>query len=345
MSEITLKTDGLIHSGWEQISIQASLETIADSFSMTLSDRWTQDSKPRTIRYGAPATVTIDGEDIITGHIDDIYPSYDAVSHTIEVAGRSKAGDLVDCTLAARQFKNQTFDKLAKAVCDPFDINVIVNTDIGAPFPIASIDAGQSPFEFLQEYARYRALRLVSIGDGNIEITRTGVDRISTPLELGNNVLSAQGEFSLRNRFDKYTVLGQSSGSDLSWGNATSGIKGTYDDKTVKRHRPAVLLAEGSITRGDAKKRAQWECNTRFGRGQAVVYTVLGWKHKDGIWKPNTLVPVKDEYLDIDEDRLIVAVQYILDETGERAEIQVMPKEAFDLVALPDPQSSGGWQL
>jgi prophage tail gpP-like protein len=345
MSSIVLKANGIVHSGWKSITVQRSLEQLADTFSLTLSERWADNDRPRSIKVGSPCEIVIDDEKVITGYVDDVYPNYDAETHDIEIVGRSALGDLVDCSLEddkLNQLKDQTLDQLARRVCKPFGIEVIVATDLGKPFKSPTIEAGQSPFEFLEQYARSRAVRMVSDRDGNLVLTRTGTERIRTSLELGKNILIASGEFTLRDRFDKYTILGQGAGGDLGFGPSTSESKGTSTDSRVPRHRPMVSTAEGSVNNDDLKKRAQWERNTRFGRSQAIVYTVLGWRHADGLWQPNTLVPVKDHYLDIDGDRLIVGVQFIMDEDGQRTELQVMPEEAFDLIELPEPDADDG---
>lgn len=350
MSSIVLKANGIVHSGWKTITVQRSIEQLADTFSLTLSERWAQNladsERKRSIKVGTPCEIAIDDETIITGYVDDVLPNYDAQTHEIEIVGRSALGDLVDCSLEGKQYKNKKLDELARIVCKPFGIGVVVAADIGGPFTSPTIEAGQSPFEFLAQFARSRAVRMVSDRDSNLVLTRTGTERIRTALELGKNIKSASAEFTQRDRFDKYTVLGQQAGGNTLTGAAASEVKGTAIDKQVVRYRPMVSQAEGSVNADDAKIRARWESNTRFGRSQAVVYTVLGWRHADGLWKPNTLVPVKDHYLDINEDRLIVSVQFIMDESGQRTELQVMPPQAFDLIALPEPETDdGGFSL
>ncbi|HEY9200773.1 MAG TPA: hypothetical protein VIQ81_04165 [Gammaproteobacteria bacterium] len=342
MSSIVLKANGIVHSGWKIITVQRSLEQLADTFSLTLSERWADSDRQRSIKVGMPCEIAIDDETIITGYVDDVLPNYDAQTHEIEIVGRSALCDLVDCSLEGKQYKNKKLDELARIVCKPFGIGVMVATDIGAPFKSPTIESGQSPFEFLEQFARSRAVRMVSDRDSNLVFTRTGTVRIRTALELGKNIKGASAEFTQRDRFDKYTVLGQQAGGNTLTGAAAAEVKGSAIDKQVIRHRPMVSQAEGSVNAEDAKIRARWESNTRFGRSQAVVYTVLGWRHADGLWAPNTLVPVKDHYLDINDDRLIVGVQFIMDEAGQRTELQVMPKQAFDLIALPEPETDEG---
>jgi hypothetical protein len=52
----------------------------------------------------------------------------------------------------------------------------------------------------------------------------------------------------------------------------------------------------------------------------------------------NTLVPVMDHWLGIEGDRLISGVQFVLDSQGRRAEIEVVPQAAYDVLPLPEPK-------
>ena len=346
MSEVVLQIDGTNYKGWKGVAITLPLESIADSFELTLTDHWPSDNTPKPIRLGSPCVVMIDGEKVITGYVDDVIPEYDAKQHGLMVVGRSKTGDLVDCSVLDKTtFKGKTFLDVAKHICAPFSIEVSAGVDVGAPFSKAhSVEPGETAFEFLDRLARMRALRMVSTPEGGLLITRTSSERIGTPLVLGGNIKSASGNFSLRDRFSDYSVYGQQDTDDNLFGEVANDAFGTSNDKHVQRYRPTFIQAD-NITVDECKRQAQWHRNTRFGRSQAIVYTVLGWRHADGLWQRNRLVPIDDFYMGIKEDRLISTTRYLLDDEGERVEIEVMPPEAFNLVELPegDDDSGGIW--
>lgn len=343
MSDIILKVDGVKYGGWTEIVVQQSLDMIADAFELSLTDRWSESSEPRPIIVGSECEVAIDDETVITGHIDDVFPEYDAESHSIIVNGRSRLGDLVDSSVNSKEWKERKLDQIARDILKDFNINLVVETDIGDVFKQERISAGDSPFEFLNKLCQRRAVRMISNTNGDLVITRTGTQRIKTALKLGDNIQSAAGEFTNRDRFNRYTVLGQSNGSSLSW--TSSANKSAFVvDSTIKRHRPYVNVFDGNVEIADCKKLAQWESNTRYGRSQSIVYTVRGWQHADGLWQINQLVPVEDAFMGIAEDRLITEVRFLMDDKGQRTELRVMPKEAYDLVALPDDsEDAGGW--
>lgn len=342
MSELTIKINGSSYTGWTQGRVMRSLESIADSFDLTLTDQWGSGNlSARDIKTDMPCEIWIDDQPVITGYIDEATPSYDAKNHTVSVRGRSKAGDLVDSSLPSKPFHGQDLLAIAKVQCEPFGIDVRSTVDVSKPFTDMAREDGQTIFEFLEQAARIRAVRLVSEPDGNLLITRAGTDRISTRLELGENILSASGQFSSRDRFTHYVIHGQTAGDNFSFAGAVAHLIGRADDDrwTDKdRYRPTVIDAEVK-DKDDCDRRAWWQRNTAYGRSHGIVYTVRGWRHAKGLWQPNFLVPVSDRWMGIDEDLLIVSTQFLLDKQGERAEIQVMPKEAFDLVELPEPAS------
>ena len=345
MSDLALKVGGKIHRGWTEIRLRKSLEELANSFQLVLTSRWDESGDVSPIQAGSLCEITIDDVLVLSGFIDDIAPSYSAKEHSLSVSGRSKTGDLVDCSGAGRQFKNQTLLQITKTVCNPFEITVKDQANNSENFKQATLEAGETYFEFLSRLASIRALRLQSDANGNLVITRTNKTVVRQPLELGNNILSANGQFSHRDRFDEYRVQGQQPGDDLTFGTAAAHISASATDTRIKRHRPTLIVADNAVTLQDCKQQSEWQRNTNFGRGLNVVYTVNGWMHSEGLWAENTLVKIKDKWLGIDDTWIISSVQFVLDDKGERTELQVMPKEAFDLIKIPESttKSASAW--
>ena len=90
------------HIGWTEATITRSLETIAGTFAVTLSERDPGETRPRVVRPGDRCRVELEDEAVIEGYIDAVTIDYDATSHTIAVRGRDATGDLVDCSAADR---------------------------------------------------------------------------------------------------------------------------------------------------------------------------------------------------------------------------------------------------
>ncbi len=338
--EVTLKTDAKVYSGWKSIDIRRSLEFASNTFSLGITDRWPDAATPRPIRMGSPCQVWIDDEKLITGYVDDVAPRYNATERSIEVEGRSKIADLIDCALSLTdqektQFFNLNFLQLAQRFAKPFGIGVIDKIGSYKPTRSRVLEAGQRVFEALETWSREEAVILTSDADGNLVITRASNKRLRTMLKLGENIEAAQGRFSMKDRFSHYYFYAQTWGDNNNNGAATAHIAGRAEDLRV-RFRPTVIVAEEAETGEAVRKRAEWQRNVQYGRSMQVTYTVTGWLHAEGLWAPNSLVRIEDEWTGLNGVWwLIATVRFLLDDKGMRTELTVMPKEAFDLVSLP----------
>ncbi len=344
MPNIQLLVDDALYSGWKEVSVRRSLDLFANTFDLTLTDN--QAGQARTIKLGSPCQVRIDGETIMTGYVDRIRPQYDARSRALTVSGRSKTADLVDCSLppgsaGAGQHNRQTLLQLAASVAKPFGIAVRSEVDDLPVIQTSTVDPEQTGFEFLELHARQAGVRLVTDPDGNLVINRASTEQVVTALVLGENIEKAEGEFSERNRFSHYYVTGQHANSLNQDPASAFHITGMVEDVRL-RYRPTVINAEGPLgSLADARRRAEWQRNVQYGRSRQATYTVSGWRHRDGLWQPNTNVKVIDEWMGFEgrdgkgEWLMIGTAEFVMDERGQRTRLTVMPREAYDLVPLP----------
>lgn len=343
MPDVQLLINGDSYSGWTGVHVRRSIDYLADMFDLTLTD--TAAGAARSIRIGSPCQILIDGEKLITGHVDCVRPSYNARTRAITVSGRSKTADLVDCSLAARaldsvQRRDQTLLQLATWIAGRFGIKVRSTVDNLNRIAIATYQEEETPFEFLEALSRKEGARLMTDPEGNLVITRSLGERIGTALVLGENVLSADADFKDRDRYSHYYVSGQRGSTEDDEAGAYAHITGLAEDRGV-RYRPTAMCGTfGGLF--EAQRYAEWMRNVHFGRSRQATYTVAGWRHADGIWSPNTSVLVRDPWTGFEgpdgkgEWLMIGTVELILDEHGQRTQLTVMPSEAYDLVPLPE---------
>ncbi|WP_446750870.1 phage baseplate assembly protein, partial [Stutzerimonas nitrititolerans] len=121
-----------------------------------------------------------------------------------------------------------------------------------------------------------------------------------------------------------------------------SGPRGTARDPRVRRPRTTLVVCDTPADSRDCAARAELEARMRWAKGRGVTYTVSGWRHEQGIWRPGDLVPVRDAYLGLDEPLLVSAVQLIDGLDGRRAEIRVVPPAAFEAIPIPEPEAASG---
>lgn len=346
MSEVSLQINGQAYGGWTSVRIERGIEQMAGRFSLAVTERWPDQPTARPIHPGDACRVSVDGETLITGFVDDVEPGYSSEDHTVQVSGRDATGDLVDCAADYGQWKGQTLAQLARTLCRPFGITVTDLAHDDYVFTALETDSGETVFDLLDRAARHAGVLLVSDGAGGLVITRTGTARAPTALELGRNILAGRGAFSHRDRFSEYRVIGQAPGTD-SWNGAdASEPVATVTDDRIRRYRPTIVDAEETITPAQASRRAQWQRNVAFGRSLSVSYTLAGWRHAGGLWSPNELVTVADSFMGLTVNWLIVAVAFSMDGSeGELTELTLMPPEAFDLTPLPEESADDAWAL
>lgn len=340
-----IKINGMVYGGWKTARIERGIEQIAGSFELGVTERWPGQDTPRQIRRGERCEVLADGETVITGWVDDARPSYADTQHDFQVSGRDATGDLVDCSAIHKsgQWGNTVLDRIARDVCAPFSIPVSVETDMGKAFSSFAIQEGETAFELIERACRMRAVLPVSDGKGGLVLTRAKDTRPVAELVEGVNILSASGEFGMKERYSQYIVKGQDRGSDDNFDTPEthSQVRAEASDSFVARYRPLIVLAESHGPHATFKDRATWERNVRRGRSSRATVTVQGWRSADGqLWRPNTMVHLKSPWLGVDAELLVSSVALTLDEQGgTRAELRLCGREAFDLIV--GKQSAG----
>ena len=346
MTELALIINGQQYKGWKSVSLVKSMEAVADTFELAITDLYDDDFRP--IKAGSPCSIEFDGELMLTGYIDDTTPSYDASARSVSVAGRSKTGDLVDCSLPLSdnesEFKNKTFMDVAQTMVKPFGLEATTDvTGFDKAIRVQRFDPGQTVYEYLVEQARLHAVRLVCDEDGDLRLTRAGKERIATPLILGENILSAEGAFSMRERFSHYHTIGQQQGWEENNGAASAHIAGQAEDVAM-RYRPTVLDVDNVTGKAKIQQHAEWQRNVNYGRSRQVTYTVNGWQHEDDIWRTNRLVKVIDGYMGIVDQWLMIRdIEFVLDEKGQRTMLTLVPPEGLDLIPLPAEDQESIW--
>lgn len=344
MAELMLQVNGQNFAGWQRVAVTLGMEQIAGSFDLTVSERFPGQLASWRIAEGDECRLFWGKTPVITGYVDDTNIDYDRESHSIQITGRDRTGDLVDCTAlhGSGVWRNSKLTRIAADLCAPFGIKVIVATDVGRPFESFSIWHGETAFDCLERATRMRGVLPISDGQGNLVLTRAGKERAPVSLVMGENIERGSGRFSMRDRFSEYIVKGQVPGNALNYDHPEQHlvVKASEKDSAVKRYRPHMVIAEPGDG-GTYKDRAVWERNVRAGRAGRVTYTVTDWDPAGRLWLPNRLVTVRDEFLGLDGDGIIAQVRFLLDEEGgSRCELDVCRKEAFDLISLPDPKKS-----
>jgi len=332
VADVVLQSGGKDLSGWTSVRVRRSLEHVAGDFTLSIS-------APVELDEGDEAAIRIGRETLLVGYVDRRTVSFSADQHTVEVSGRDKTGDLVDCSADLRKWtwRNISVLDFARQVAAPFGVGV--TAQLGAvpaePVEELSIDPGDSAYEAIERACRGAALLPVADGLGGLVLTRAGAQVTRESLIEGRNLLGGTATVDRTGRFRRYKVRGQHAGSDSLSGATAATVTGEAQDLGSAPARVLIVRAEGNVTRARAKTRAEWEATVRAARAVEVTLTVQGWTQAGGLlWPVNALVHVRSPTLGLDGQMLITGAVFQLDSsTGTTTELTCRLPGAFQ----PEP--------
>lgn len=243
---ISLVVDGkLLAKTWSDIRVKRSMASVCSSFEFVTTQGQPFDYKKWPIKMGAECIVLVDGEQVLTGYIEDINVDYDKDTHTVQVAGRDRTCDLVDCHESDGPFEFGTTNpttvlSIVKSICKPFSISVVVGDaakqSVKKSFKYTTVERstdsadvqkavqrGKSTFYIqpgdpiigaLYRITRWAKVYMLATTDGNLSLTLAGSRVADSKLVLGKNVLRGGLKQSDKERFSVYRVRGYGVSSD-----------------------------------------------------------------------------------------------------------------------------------
>lgn len=346
MSGVTVAIGGERYSGWLSASVTRSLDHVAGTVRLTLTDRHTPGQA--AIAPGAAIAVSAGGDRVIAGYIDTVRLRRAADSAEIEVAGRDATGDLVDCSAAGApgEWHDARLEAIVADLVRPYGVRVATTGDTGAPYRRYRIEEGETVYEAVERGCRLRGLLPMSDGRGGLVLGRPGRHRAAVTLRGGVDILSIRVESDWSRRHSTYRVLGQQTGGWLIGAARAAHVAGEAVDPGISRHRPLVVLAEQAVDDVEAGGRAQWEADVRAARGLRVTVRVAGWRERGDVgalWEPGRIVRVIDERAQLDRDLLIASVAYSHDDPGGTlATLTLAPPAAYSARPVAAPPAALG---
>ena len=332
-SDLQLIVGGKRFIGWTSARISASLDAVAPTFEVSYADRWFYGGDQVRLAPGQACDIVYGDELILRGWVDDTTVSETAQQVSLSASGRSRTGDLVDCSAVyAGELEGRTPAQIASALCAAYGIGVVSSVEV-SPIPFFAIEPGESVVEAISRVARLRGLYLQSTPEGDLRLQRSASLGRVGPLKRGENILSASRIISHAERYSVIRVVAQESGLAED---AAQGIQVGADatDQGIARRRPLIVIAD--TTEGDVEARARWERNVRIGRGSRVTLTVQGWTSGGRIWRPGQLAYVDCPSIGVAADLVIAAVQLSLDASGTIAELELADPRALELEPISE---------
>ncbi len=348
-----LQVNGIQYGRFTTASAVISLDSIARGFSFTAVSTA---GLPLPFKGGEPCRVIVDGSPVLDGFIEVVNVDYDAGGHSITIEGRSKSGDLVDSSLEGKEINPPiSLKKIIEDVITEIglDIAVIDNTgieDFNEAEDKLGPAVGENAFKFIERLARKRQVLLTSNGDSDVVITRSDPTEIDVNLQNivqsnNNNIISGSVSYDRTQRFRDYLVKSQQNTSSLVFG-GNADLSDVVDqggsalDDEVRTGRQLVMKAEKASSNDQATERAIWEANIRRTRSQVYSATVNEYRTKSGeLWSENKLVPITDEFADINARMLINSIEFKFGTTeGRQTVLGFVDKDAYK-VEISEPET------
>lgn len=336
-SENITVTGGKAISGWEGVEITLRCDGFPNSFSLSTSATVGQDGDAMPGNPGDLCWVTIGDDRVVTGYLDERDEQFGGREHSLRLSGRGKTLDLVDCSAEwpSAQLLDGDALSIAEKIVEPYNIRVDMGdgATAGPKVPQWALGYTDTGAAIIQRLAQNAGLLAYENADGELLLANVGTKVSASGVKAGpgGNVESGSVSFSMHQRYSEIVCcwygtasLGDVSGSDFFY---------TEKDPNVRRHRRLNIILEqvGGVELSEefTKRRARWEATRRMGQSLVVEVTVDSWRDKDGgLWMPNTLVPVEVPGNTI-SPLLIASVRFRRDKSGTRADLVLMPKEAF----------------
>ena len=195
------------------------------------------------------------------------------------------------------------------------------------------IRRGEKVFQALDRLARKQSLMLTDDAQGRLVITRAGVNRSETQLNLGENVLESDFEYDASGLYSLIHCRGMQPPEDGDSGNVIAVFSEASED-AVNRPRILEVMPEGRATRANCQRRATTEAMARSGRSIDGTIRVSGWRQGNGeLWRPNLIAQYTDIIQGILADLLIVSTEFSLSlDGGEVCTMRLAPPEAYELL-------------
>ncbi len=334
--DLTLVIDGTEYGGWEDIEVTLRAEGFPNSFEIKASK---PPATATSIAEGNPCEVLLGNDRVVSGYVDRVMHSGDADTHSIQVLGRGKTQDLVDCGAEwpSHQLIGGNAQTIATRLASAYGVTVVMlnGASPGADVAQWPLNYGETGAEIIQRLARAAGLLAYETSEGKLALASVGTAEAASGIRYGENVQAWSLTKSMDQRFSDYVCCSESMDAMMDLAGSDFFFKAT--DANVPRHRLTYLVVENVASDPQAFtiQRAKWEASRRAGRAFVVRATIDSWRDSKGtIWAPNTILPVKLPAMDAEEKLVISEIIFRRsNEGGTTADLMCMRKEAF----TPEP--------
>jgi prophage tail gpP-like protein len=279
--EIRLIIDGGEVVDWESFEIASDLLHPADAWRGVISNQGAKNAG--LISGGDSVQITIDGDVELSGFVDRVAYS----NNRVAISGRDNFGHLVDVSATPGAHKQIKLDALAESLTSAWGMIWQVDPAVTlTQHRYVKIEPGETISDVLTRLARRDRALIWLDASGTAHIGRPDYDQLpshaiyhhepTNPAAQQNNVIEAEVDESIGDRYASITVMGASGNTSGQWGK-TALQKQTDTDPSVPSGR-VLILSDGDVKSISAAKRlATDEVDRRAFEGLVMRYTARGF--------------------------------------------------------------------
>jgi prophage tail gpP-like protein len=336
---------------WRKVKIRKSLDEICHYLEMELpvSERGKIHKHDKVevrlhSRYVTPNDNPDGTKRVTTVMVDAVTDVTDTAQKGLLIIGRSPARDIIDSTWSDRIWQQQNLEQLANMIANPFlEANKIEEIDLEGNhvqrMPTDSPETGpvfsfswenESPWQKLVTAADSKGYIFTSNEAGNLYLWKVAVKERDEGFSLGegSNIRNIQATENGAEQFHEYIAR-------------ASFKEARIIDNTCKNNRKMTInITDEATSQQDLERRALTELRRR--KEKRTTVTVSGWGlsesrlkawgdtyHREIVWNPNFLIPVKLPSLGLDDKLLISQVEYQADAASMTTAITLVNREAY----------------
>ena len=329
---VTVETQGRQYSPWLEVTVEAGAQQAVRAGSIIAAEPGQLIADDWVFRPGAEVSERATGALLVKGYVDDYAPEFGVDYHRAVISFRSKAKDAVDSSAVHEtgEWKKKKIDEIGNDLLKPFKIDLQSELK-SKEIPLWRLAPGSTVFEELEALARQEGALIVGTADGGLKFTRADKFQMhGGAIQEGVNIIQAAAQLSERGKHDRVIARGQ---KRMGSGEKAHRLEYVSRDKTVERHRPRIVLAEGETDDERLKERAKWQVARAAGWATTATIKVRGWRDSNGeLWDPEKLVFVESKRLKISQMMAIRHLRFLQNDS----------EGTVTTLSLVDPQALGG---
>ena len=325
---VTVETGGQIWTAFTHMRVSADLDKAAREWWLEIAFEPGQTATANVFKAGAKLSISSNGDQLVTGYVDNYKPRIAATQAAASITGRSLAADAIDGAAIHKtgRFENKTLLQITQEL-DRAKVGFSTDVPLDV-IPKAQVRPGETVFQFAERYARAHNLTLTSAGNGGIRFyDASSPKRHAGALLQGVNIVQAEADHDWSTRHSHYVVRGQ---AVKGTGVDALEIEAVAKDISVDRWRPTVIVVQEDIDKPRAAKHAKHRRDRKAGRSLSARVTVQGFHDDDGVlWEPGWLIYLESTALDIAADMLIKTVEFTQDDGGSLTSLSLVDPRAY----------------